>query len=76
MYRGAAFYERYYMEIQIAKSYSAQDGSTPLYVAKENVMPNYASWLVPPGAPYKDNINHVLVMLIEVRQEEYMDEKQ
>ena len=58
------------MELQITESYSAKDGSTSLYVAKENVLPNYASWLVPHGAPYKDNFNLVLVRLIEVRLRE------
>lgn len=73
MYRGAFFFERYYMELQIAKSYSAQDGSTLLYVAKENVLPNYASWLVPHGAPYKDNFNLVLVRIIEVRKGKWVE---
>ncbi|KAK3864840.1 hypothetical protein Pcinc_029503 [Petrolisthes cinctipes] len=63
--RGAFFYERYYMQLAIAEHYSDLWGDTDLYVAKENVLPNYAAWFVPHDAPYKHSLDLVLARIIE-----------
>ncbi|KAK4293317.1 hypothetical protein Pmani_033977 [Petrolisthes manimaculis] len=62
---GAFFYERYYMQLAIAEHYADLWGDTDLYVAKENVLPNYAAWFVPHDAPYKHSLDIVLARIIE-----------
>lgn len=54
------------MMLMIAESFTGADGWSPLYVARENVLPNYSSWLLPHDAPYKDNLDKVLSRIIEV----------
>ncbi|XP_071516179.1 ionotropic receptor 93a-like [Panulirus ornatus] len=63
--RAAFFHERYNTELYIAEHFTSGDGWTPLYVAKENVIPNYAAWMMPHDAPYKENVDRSLLRLIE-----------
>lgn len=61
----AYFHERLNVGINIASHFTNADGQSKLYVAKENVMPGYAAWMVPHDAPYRDNINRILMPVFE-----------
>nr|XP_053654751.1 ionotropic receptor 21a-like [Cherax quadricarinatus] len=63
--RVAFFHERYNMELYIAEYFTRPDGSTPIYVAKENVIPNYAAYMTPHDAPYKHSLDYWLLRIIE-----------
>ncbi|XP_050706694.1 glutamate receptor 2-like [Eriocheir sinensis] len=61
----AFFHERYNTLLEIAERFTEADGSTPLYVARENVIPNYAAWMMPHDAPYKSDVDQGLLRIIE-----------
>ena len=52
--------------LQIAEYFTNPDGSTRLYVARQNVIPNYAGWMMPHDAPYKQDVDRSLLRVIEV----------
>lgn len=62
----AFFHERYNTQLMIAKHFSRRDGTSNFYVAKENVIPNYAAWMLPHDAPYKPQVDRSLLRVIEV----------
>ncbi|KAK4300810.1 hypothetical protein Pmani_027012 [Petrolisthes manimaculis] len=61
----AFFHERYNTQLMIAKLFNNRDGTSNLYVAKENVIPNYAAWMMPHDAPYKTEVDSSLLRVIE-----------
>ncbi|XP_045127229.1 ionotropic receptor 21a-like isoform X2 [Portunus trituberculatus] len=63
--RKAFFHERYNTMLQIAEYFTNPDGSTRLYVARQNVIPNYAGWMMPHDAPYKQDVDRSLLRVIE-----------
>ncbi|XP_063868156.1 ionotropic receptor 21a-like [Scylla paramamosain] len=63
--RKAFFHERYNTMLHIAEYFTNPDGSTRLYVARQNVIPNYAGWMMPHDAPYKQDVDRSLLRVIE-----------
>ncbi|XP_045585484.1 ionotropic receptor 21a isoform X2 [Procambarus clarkii] len=63
--RVALFHERYNMELYIEEFFTSPEGSTPLYVARHNVIPNYAAYMTPHDAPYKHTLDLWLLRIIE-----------
>lgn len=55
------------MQLLIAKYFSRRDGTSDLYVAKENAMPNFASWMLPHDAPYKSHFDRSILRVTEVK---------
>ncbi|XP_068219629.1 ionotropic receptor 93a-like [Palaemon carinicauda] len=56
----AYFQERLNMDLEIARHYPSMKERSKLYIARENVMPGFAAWMVPKDAPYMDNVNKVI----------------
>ncbi|XP_063584652.1 ionotropic receptor 21a-like [Penaeus indicus] len=53
------------LKLDIAEQFTRLDGSTQLYIGRENVMPGLAAWPLPHDAPYTANINRCLHAVIE-----------
>ncbi|XP_063875823.1 ionotropic receptor 21a-like [Scylla paramamosain] len=57
----AYLYERLNMKLLIAEHFTGKGGSTPLYVARQNILPGYCGWPLAPNTPFKTNLNeHIL----------------
>ncbi|KAK4315438.1 hypothetical protein Pmani_013355 [Petrolisthes manimaculis] len=56
---------RRYLEWVIAQKFTRVDGSTRLYVARENVFPGLSAWPIPHDAPYKPNIDRSIMAIRE-----------
>ncbi|XP_068201562.1 ionotropic receptor 21a-like [Palaemon carinicauda] len=56
---------RRYMEQTIAKEFSNPDGSTKLYVGRESILPGISAWPIPHDAPYRQQIDRVMMSVIE-----------
>ncbi|XP_068240791.1 glutamate receptor ionotropic, kainate 3-like [Palaemon carinicauda] len=61
----AHVYERFYLELKIVEHFTEADGSTPLYVAQENIMPGYCGWPMIKNAPFKPNIDKYIMRFHE-----------
>ncbi|XP_066980161.1 ionotropic receptor 93a-like [Macrobrachium rosenbergii] len=62
----AYFQERMNMDLEIARHYPSWKERSKLYIAKENVMPGFAAWMVPKDGPYIENLNKVIRAAREV----------
>ncbi|XP_047482563.1 uncharacterized protein LOC125034667 [Penaeus chinensis] len=54
------------LKLDIAEQFTRLDGSTQLYIGRENVMPGLAAWPLPHDAPYTANINRCLLAVVEL----------
>ncbi|XP_071533998.1 LOW QUALITY PROTEIN: ionotropic receptor 21a [Panulirus ornatus] len=61
----AYIYESLFLKLVIAKNFTERDGSTPLYVAREPVVPGYSAWIIPRDAPYKHGLDRCILALHE-----------
>lgn len=59
--RKAHVYERLNMKLLIAEDYTGKGGSTPLYVAKQNLFPGYCGWPLAPNTPFKANLDQYIL---------------
>ncbi|XP_050733474.1 uncharacterized protein LOC127007030 [Eriocheir sinensis] len=57
----AYLYERLNMKLMIAEHYTGKGGSTPLYVAKQNILPSYCGWPLAPNTPFKANLDQYIL---------------
>ncbi|KAG7162365.1 Ionotropic receptor 93a-like 15 [Homarus americanus] len=57
---------RQYLELMIAQHFSKIDGSAPLYVGREMIIPATSSWPIPHDAPYKPKLDHYIMAITEV----------
>ncbi|KAG7175830.1 Ionotropic receptor 93a-like 19 [Homarus americanus] len=62
----AFFHERYNTELYITQYFTDPDGISQFYVARQNVIPNYAAYMTPHDAPYKHSLDYWLLRIIEV----------
>ncbi|KAK8392554.1 hypothetical protein O3P69_014746 [Scylla paramamosain] len=53
------------LKYMIAKHFTERDGSTRLYVGREQVLPAFLGWLLPHDAPYKTEIDQWLMTVVE-----------
>ncbi|XP_042233727.1 uncharacterized protein LOC121873914 [Homarus americanus] len=56
---------RQYLELMIAQHFSKIDGSAPLYVGREMIIPATSSWPIPHDAPYKPKLDHYIMAITE-----------
>ncbi|XP_066982738.1 ionotropic receptor 93a-like [Macrobrachium rosenbergii] len=56
---------RRFMEQTIAKYFSNPDGSTKLYVGRESILPGISAWPLPHDAPYRPQIDRLMMSVIE-----------
>ncbi|XP_071521425.1 ionotropic receptor 93a-like isoform X2 [Panulirus ornatus] len=61
----AYFHERHNMELMIAQHHTMADGSSPIYVARHNVLPNFSAWMLPFDAPFKADFDRCLARIME-----------
>ena len=47
--------------MKVAEGFTQRDGSTPIYVTQENLMPGYAAFPMVLDAPFKINIDNCLI---------------
>lgn len=50
----------------ISDQFTRIDGSTKLYIGRENVFPGLSGWPVPHDAPYKHELDWIIMAVIEV----------
>lgn len=65
-FREAFTYERLFLELMIIKNFTNVDGSTPMYVVKENLVPGYSAWLLYRDMPFKRNLDKCILAFHEV----------
>ncbi|XP_042876366.1 uncharacterized protein LOC122256015 [Penaeus japonicus] len=64
--KGDAFiFERLFLELMIIKNFTKVDGSTPMYVVRENLVPGYAGWLLYRDNPFKRNLDKCILAFHE-----------
>ncbi|XP_076054382.1 ionotropic receptor 21a-like [Oratosquilla oratoria] len=56
---------RRYMQLQIARKFTRADGTTGLYIAREDAFPGLSGWPFPHDAPYKHVFDHKIMSVIE-----------
>nr|XP_053627916.1 glutamate receptor ionotropic, delta-2-like [Cherax quadricarinatus] len=56
---------RRYLELVIAQNFTLADGSTPLYLGRENVFPGLSAWPLPHDAPYKFHLDRCIMAITE-----------
>ncbi|XP_071533862.1 ionotropic receptor 21a-like [Panulirus ornatus] len=56
---------RRYLQQMIADHFTRSDGSTQLYIGRESVLPGIAAWPIPHDAPYKPQVDHLMMRVIE-----------
>ncbi|XP_064116330.1 ionotropic receptor 93a-like [Macrobrachium nipponense] len=56
---------RRYLELAIAEQFTKADGSTHLYLGRENVFPGLSGWPIPHDAPFKENIDRSIMAVKE-----------
>ncbi|KAG0700927.1 hypothetical protein GWK47_025433 [Chionoecetes opilio] len=49
------------MKVIIAEEFTSQEGFTPLYVARQNILPGYCGFPLAPNSPFKANFNHLIL---------------
>ncbi|XP_064122563.1 uncharacterized protein LOC135226801 [Macrobrachium nipponense] len=54
-----------FLQYDVAYRYTEADGTSPLYVGRETIMPIYNAWPIPHDAPYKNDLDFVILALIE-----------
>lgn len=61
----AFVYERLFTELMIIKNFTNVDGSTPMYVVRENLVPGYSAWLLHRDMPFKRNLDRCILAFHE-----------
>ncbi|XP_045122250.1 uncharacterized protein LOC123510869 [Portunus trituberculatus] len=56
---------RRYMEQMIARHFSLADGSARLYVGRESILPGISAWPMPHDAPYRYQMDRLMMAVIE-----------
>ncbi|XP_037782039.1 uncharacterized protein LOC119578542 [Penaeus monodon] len=56
---------RRYMEQKIAKYFSLPDGGGKLYVGRESLLPGISAWPIPHDAPYRRQLDRLMMAVIE-----------
>ncbi|XP_064098733.1 ionotropic receptor 93a-like [Macrobrachium nipponense] len=54
-----------YIEQNIAQYFTRADGSTKLYVGRENVLPGLAAWPIPFDAPFRPQLDRLMIAVLE-----------
>ncbi|XP_050733479.1 uncharacterized protein LOC127007033 isoform X3 [Eriocheir sinensis] len=57
----AFMYERLSMKAMVTEKFTNKRGSTPLYVARENILPDYCGWPLTPNTPFKASLDHYIL---------------
>lgn len=65
--RQAHIQARRSLELMIAERFTESDGSTKLYLGRENVFPGLSAWPMPHQAPYKAHLDRSIRGVLEVR---------
>lgn len=50
----------------MAEEFTEADGSDPLYFGREIIMPGAAAWPLPHDAPYKPQLDTIMMTVVEV----------
>ncbi|XP_068243634.1 ionotropic receptor 21a-like [Palaemon carinicauda] len=56
---------RRFLELVIAEQFTKLDGSTQLYLGRENVFPGLSGWPIPHDAPFKENLDRSIMAVKE-----------
>ncbi|KAK3873599.1 hypothetical protein Pcinc_021403 [Petrolisthes cinctipes] len=56
---------RRYLELVVAELFTETDGSTKLYLGRENVIPGLSAWPIPHQAPYKTHLDRSVRAVLE-----------
>ncbi|XP_066947200.1 ionotropic receptor 93a-like [Macrobrachium rosenbergii] len=54
-----------FLQYEVAERYTDADGTSPLYLGREGIMPIFNAWPIPHDAPYKEDLDFVVLALIE-----------
>ncbi|XP_066947201.1 ionotropic receptor 21a-like [Macrobrachium rosenbergii] len=54
-----------FLQYEVAERYTDADGTSPLYLGREGIMPIFNGWPIPHDAPYKKDLDFVIMALIE-----------
>ncbi|XP_066947199.1 ionotropic receptor 93a-like [Macrobrachium rosenbergii] len=54
-----------FLQYEVAERYTDADGTSPLYLGREGIMPVFNAWPIPHDAPYKEDFDFVILALIE-----------
>ncbi|XP_069951453.1 ionotropic receptor 21a-like [Cherax quadricarinatus] len=54
-----------YLQQMIADYYTMVDGTTKLYIGRENIIPGPGAWPIPHDAPYKPQLDKLIMYIIE-----------
>ncbi|MPC18185.1 hypothetical protein E2C01_011060 [Portunus trituberculatus] len=57
---------RKYIQYEILDKFTEEAGSTPLYVTRGFVAPTPCGWPIPHDAPYKAQLDRLIVAIMEV----------
>ncbi|XP_050733482.1 uncharacterized protein LOC127007033 isoform X4 [Eriocheir sinensis] len=57
----AFMFERLSMKAMVTEKFTNKRGSTPLYVARENILPGYCGWPLTPNTPFKASLDHYIL---------------
>ena len=57
---------RRFIEQNIAQHFTDADGSTLLYIGRENVLPGIAAWPIPFDAPFKPQLDSIMMAVLQV----------
>ncbi|MPC95554.1 hypothetical protein E2C01_090771 [Portunus trituberculatus] len=49
------------MKLMIAEHFTGKGASTPLYVARQNILPGYCGWPLAPNTPFKTNLDEYIL---------------
>ncbi|KAK7083239.1 hypothetical protein SK128_001425 [Halocaridina rubra] len=53
------------LRLDIAEHFTNVDGSSPLYIGRESVMPGLAAWPIPHDSPYKTQLDRCISRVVE-----------
>ncbi|XP_069156905.1 ionotropic receptor 21a isoform X2 [Procambarus clarkii] len=56
---------RRYLQLVIAQKFTLADGSSNLYLGRENVIPGLSAWPLPHDAPYKSHLDRCIMAITE-----------
>ncbi|XP_064099489.1 ionotropic receptor 93a-like [Macrobrachium nipponense] len=62
--REAFLDERRFIQLNIARYFTRSDGSTGLYIGRQNILPGLAAWPLTFDAPYREQIDSLMMAVL------------
>ncbi|KAK4325371.1 hypothetical protein Pmani_004050 [Petrolisthes manimaculis] len=56
---------RQYLELSVAKYFTRIDGTSPIYIGSDNIIPSTSAWPIPHDAPYKPVLDKTIMSITE-----------